>query len=341
MAQGIAQRAAKGLGTDPVSVFDAFRELKAAGLVSYSADTMGVPYAGYLIVTAEQISVSEAAAAWQAALTLEEVDPELARVLAPCHAIFEDLDTSDMRLAIRGLLRVRETSEASAGDFGFCVSAREILGSSKVLARLPIAALKLLGIDRLPATPRYVVVAGPAEPAAVLLIENTTSFEMAVRAGLDRELALVAAYGYGLNIHSDSSAGLALLDSVTIGRCEVLSRSGQGHALPRLLAHPKLFFWGDLDREGLRIALALKQRLPHLSLSALYAPMCALAKEHKTSHPYVAMSGKALQSSWVRTGDELMDELARSCELRAVDQEALDVARHMNLGARAFDGAPA
>jgi len=51
----------------------------------------------------------------------------------------------------------------------------------------------------------------------VLLIENTTSFEMAVRAGRDAELALVAAYGYGLNIHSDGSAGLALLDSVNNG----------------------------------------------------------------------------------------------------------------------------
>lgn len=336
-SRGIAQRVAKGLDTDPVSVFDAFRELKSAGLVSYLPDTMGIPYAGYLTVTTEHIRVSEAEAAWQEALAVEDVPPELVVVLAPCHAIFEGLDAIDMRLAIRGLLRVRETSDASAGDFGFGVSAREILGSSKVLARLPMAALKLLGVDRLPSTPRYIVVAGPPEPAAVLLIENTTSFEMAVRASLDTQLALVAAYGYGLNMHSDSSAGLALLDSVNNGRCEVLSRSGQGHSLPRLLAHPRLLFWGDLDREGLRIALALRQRLPNVSLSALYAPMCALSKDRESSHPYVGMSGKASQAPWVQTGDKLMDELATYCEHRAVDQEALDVARHKHLAAQPFN----
>jgi len=336
MAAGIAQRAAMALDTDPVSVFDAFRELKAAGLVSYAPDTMGIPYAGYLTVTAEEVRPSETAAAWQEALTLEGMDPELATVLAPCHAIFDGLDKIDMQHVVRGLQRIRETAGHSVGDFGFSVSACQILGSSKVLGRLPMAALKLLGVDRLSSTPRYVVVAGPTEPAGVLLIENTTTFEVAVRAGLDANLALVAAYGYGLNMHSDSSAGLALLDSLSHGRCEVLSRSGQGHALSRLLAHRRLFFWGDLDREGLRIALALKKNLPNMGLSALYTPMRALVMERETSHPYVGMSGKALQAPWVRSGNDLIDGLAASCESRAVDQESLDVDKHRHLATQAF-----
>lgn len=169
------------------------------------------------------------------------------------------------------------------------------------------------------------------------MIENTTTFEMAVRAELDKELALVAAYGYGLNMLSDSSAGLALLDSVSNGRCEVLSRSGQRHSLPRLLSHPNLFFWGDLDREGLRIALALRRSLPNLGLSALYAPMLALARDRETSHPYSEISGKSLQAPWVPTGNALVDRLARCCDHRAVDQEALDISQHRHLAAQALD----
>lgn len=142
--------------------------------------------------------------------------------------------------------------------------------TSKVLDRLAPQARRLLGIDALPSTPRYVVVAGPSKPSAVLLIENTTTYEVAVKAGLDAELVLIAAYGYGLNMMSDSSAGWALVDSVTSGRCEVLSRTGRDHQLAGLFPHKRVFFWGDLDREGLRIALALRRR--HSCSSAASMP---------------------------------------------------------------------
>jgi hypothetical protein len=142
---------------------------------------------------------------------------------------------------------------------------------------------------------------------------------------------LVAAYGYGLNMMSDSSAGLALLESVRSRGCEILSRSGSGHSLETLFAHPRMFFWGDLDREGLRIALALRQHLPQLVLSGLYLPMRTLAGRLESSHPYVGLSGKALQSAWVPTGQGVFDNLALSCEVRAVDQEAIDIKRFASL----------
>lgn len=153
-------------------------------------------------------------------------------------------------------------------------------------------------------------------------------------------MALIAAYGYGLNLYTDSSAGLALLDSLTSRRCEVLSRTGQGHSLPVLLAHPKLFFWGDLDREGLRIALALRERLPQLRLSALYEPMQPLICERRTSHPYAGLSGKPSQAVWVNTGEPPYDQLAALCRDRAVDQEAIDVRRFVGLAGAALGEAP-
>jgi hypothetical protein len=333
LAADVATRAATALRTDLVSVYDALRQLRADGLVSYKPDTMGIPYTGYLTVVPAVVEVPATEKAWRDALARSVDDAQLADALAVSHALFGGLEALDMKHVIAGLLRIRETAPSLGAAFSFSVSAQQILGSSKVLSRLPLATLKLLGVDRLPSTPRYLVVAGPAQPAAVLFIENTTSFELAVKAGLDAEVTLVAAYGYGLNMLSDSSAGLALLESVRSKGCEVLSRSGSGHRLDRLFAHPRTFFWGDLDREGLRIAMALRQHLPQLQLSALYMPMKALARQRETSHPYIGLSGKALQSDWTPSGDAWFDDLATCCEDRAVDQEALDVRplRHLAL----------
>ena len=325
LAADVASRAAQALRTDLVSVYDALRQLRASELVSYKPDTMGIPYAGYLTVVPAAIDVSATESAWREALAIVTDDAQLADALVVSHALFDGLEALDMQRVIQGLIRIRGAAASLEGEFGFSVSAQHILGSSKMLSRLPQATLRLLGVDRLPSTPRYLVVAGPPQPLAVLFIENTTSFEMAVKAGLDAEVALIAAYGYGLNMMSDSSAGLALVESVRSRRCEVLSRTGSGHDPVALLAHPQLFFWGDLDREGLRIAMALKQQLPQLQLSGLYLPMRALVRQRETSHPYVGLSGKALQAAWTPTGDELFDDLARCCEDRAVDQEALDL----------------
>jgi hypothetical protein len=66
--------------------------------------------------------------------------------------------------------------------------------------------------------------------------------------------------------------------------------------LSTLLAHPELFFRGDLDREGLRIALALRRRLLQLRLSGLYAPMRDMVAHRRSSHPYVELSGKLFQA---------------------------------------------
>jgi len=331
LAADVASRAARALRTDLVSIYDALRQLRSSELVSYKPDTMGIPYAGYLTVVPTLIDVSETEKAWREALAAGTSDAQLADALAVSHALFDGLESIDMLHVIQGLLRIRGAAASLEGEFGFSVSAQHILGSSKVLSRLPLATLRLLGVDRLPSTPRYLVVAGPPQPVAVLFIENTTSFEMAVKAGLDEQVALIAAYGYGLNMMSDSSAGLALLESVRSGGCEVLSRTGSGHSLDRLFGHHRMFFWGDLDREGLRIAMALRQHLPQLELSGLYVPMRALVARRESSHPYVGLSGKALQMAWTPTGDSLLDGLAASCNARAVDQETLDVRQYKPL----------
>ncbi|MGN6828573.1 Wadjet anti-phage system protein JetD domain-containing protein [Paucibacter sp. M5-1] len=334
LASDIAARAAAGLRTDSVSVSGALRALRADGLVSYTPDTMGMPYTGYLSVVPAVVEMPDTEKAWREALEHGMQDRQLADALAVSHALFDGLEALDMQHVIAGLLRIRDTSASLGSAYSFSVSAQHILSSSKVLSRLPLSTLRLLGIDRLPTTPRYLVVAGPAHPSAALFIENTTSFEEAVKAGMDAELALVAAYGYGLNMLSDSSAGLALLESVRSKGCEVLSRTGSGHSLERLFTLPSVYFWGDLDREGLRIAMALRQHLPQLALSALYQPMRAMARRRETSHPYLGLSGKALQAAWTPTGEDVLDQLALECATRAVDQEAVDVAQNLHLAGK-------
>jgi hypothetical protein len=59
--------------------------------------------------------------------------------------------------------------------------------------------------------------------------------------------------------------------------------------------------------------------------------MRTLAGRLESSHPYVGLSGKALQSAWVPTGQGVFDNLALSCEVRAVDQEAIDIKRFASL----------
>lgn len=71
--------------------------------------------------------------------------------------------------------------------------------------------------------------------------------------------------------------------------------------------------------------MALRQHLPQLELSGLYAPVRAWVTQREFSHPYVWLSGKALQMAWTPIGDRLLDGLAALCNARAVDQETLDV----------------
>ena len=339
-ATNLLSAAVNALNSDLVDTRAAFRELRKNGFLDYAPDIAGLPYTGLVTITPPARAELPSAIAWRAVLESRNVDAELLSALLPAHELFADLDKSELLPILDGLLRVREISEHPHGSFGFSVSAREILGSSKILDRLPHSARRILGVAKLPATPRYVVVAGPPEPEAVLLIENSTTYEEAVRAGLSVSVALIAAYGYGLNMMSDSAAGWALVESLTNGRCEVLSRSGQDHRLACLLEHPKLYFWGDLDREGLRIAIALRSKFPQMKLSGFYNPMVALARNKATSHPYAHFCGKANQQPWRHSGDAQFDALAAVCESRAVDQEAVDLCLHAGFVAEVLSMAP-
>lgn len=335
-AADLVRRLTSELGLGVLEVREAFRTLRDEGMVAYAPDLHGCPYTGYLFVVAVDAQPLASLERWREAVAAEVNDSVLADLLLPCHAALSDLAPDDLRRVARGLIQLPSVLKSACPSFAFSLSARGLLGSSKLLGCLPEAARRHLGIVSLPASPRYVVVAGPADPKAVLLIENPTSFEEIVRIGWATEMAFVVAYGYGLNLTADSTAGWTLVDGLMSGRFEVINRTAGQHRLEALLTHPNLFYWGDLDREGLRIAAALRQKLPALRLSALYLPMLRMAADPEASHPYSVATGKASQLPWQPMGDELLDALAPHCSERAVDQEAVDLSDALPLAARAL-----
>lgn len=88
--------------------------------------------------------------------------------------------------------------------------------------------------------------------------------------------------------------------------------------------HPRIFFWGDLDREGLRIYASLRSRIPALRASALYLPMVE-AMQKGMSHAYVKATAKEKQGTAQHIPEDAQC-LVPLCMERGVDQEILSQA---------------
>jgi hypothetical protein len=208
----------------------------------------------------------------------------------------------------------------------YVASARYLLGSSKLLEALPIELVRAFGIDPAAFQPAetWLLASVPEEPDNLLLVENAQSFTQACRIGIDRHLAIVCTFGYGLSL----GRSLKGVDRVRL--------VGQGVAdvtLPDLLRLPNPSYWGDLDPEGLRIYLRLRQLLPQLKLSALMAPMMAFYEMHG-GHPLDTLSGKAGQRAagdWQRGLDQ---EWLEDAQLAALAGQALDPEQQVALLAR-------
>lgn len=262
---------------------------------------------------------------WRTALQASGLDDADIQALLPCHEALEELAPEDLRAVAAGLLRMREGQAADAGRPRFVLSARYLLGSSKLLGALPSGALRAFGIDLslFPDAPPYVVVAGPPEPEAVVLIENPHAFEEVVRSGAAERVACITTFGYGLTRAGDAY-GRQLADLVTAQGLTLipLVRSGSPPPIAAMLVHAALYFWGDLDREGLRIYASLRKLFPQLRASAMHKPMLDALRAGR-SHPYLDVVAKKNQSSLQTPPDDVTD-LALACAHRAVDQEIVE-----------------
>lgn len=274
---------------------------------------------------------------WREAIRATGVDESEAATLLPCHDRLEGFSDADMRDLASGLKGLKSAQEAEKHTPRFVVSARYLLGSSKMLGSLPSPSLKAFGIDidAFPDAIPQVVIAGPENPEAVLLIENPHSFEEAIAAGCADRIALVVTYGYGLS-RSGEAYGNSLTEAVAqADRLVPLIRKGNPPSPKALLGHSKILFWGDLDREGLRIYASLRKGLPALRASALYLPMLE-AMERGISHPYTKATAKEKQGTTEQTPEDAM-LLVSICPDRGIDQETVSREEIARLASMSFE----
>jgi hypothetical protein len=257
-------------------------------------------------------------AAEQLQIVLESiVDPSLKTTLAPlldCADLFEGLSSDDIEGVVRGLLQCKTVTDRYRDPV--FVSAANILGSAKALKNLRRPA-RALGLDCAgdPGGELYVLTAGPAHPTAIVLIENIRSFTAFARSVHAQKAIGVAAYGYGLTMENFGAR-------LAAGHVIACPAYGTAVDLQAALDRLPALFWGDLDREGLRIYESLRQQLPSIALSAAYTAMEERLRNKTLCHPYHKLFEKDGQRP-PRGATPETAHLTNMCLQRAVDQEAL------------------
>ncbi len=225
------------------------------------------------------------------------------------------LSRSDMEHLLEGFLRLVADRDRFAGRDPFEISAKYLLGSSNILAKLG-KALSAAGISDLSfgTRPRHMLGGGPARSKFTLLVENRECFERLIGLGLADRITVIATFGYGITWSGVGVEGR--LDRIKIARVA----GTPPPTLAAAIAASTCSFWGDLDLAGLDIFIKLRGLVPHLALSALYSPMLVAAMDSATSHPYCTLVDKLGQIETVSC-DGAVTRLAAACRLRAVDQE--------------------
>jgi hypothetical protein len=335
---GLVARVVRESGLDPLDVQRALATLLRECWLEGVSDR-GEPFAQVrILVKPLQLPTPATLVAWRNAMQAAGMSEADMQALDACHEALLGVTAADLQAVATGLMGLRERQAQWRGTASFVVSARNLLGSAKLLSALPAKRLNLFGLAENGAsnTSRYVIVGAPRAPEAVLLIENPDAFENAIAAGLARSIAVIVTFGYGLTRAGDAF-GNQLAEMVEAGteRMVALVREGAPPPLRTLFCHERLFFWGDLDAEGLRIYARLRKRLPALRLSALYGQMVE-ALRAGAGHPYTDATGKATQRA-LNEREELPDdarELLPLCVKRGLDQEWLEIEHYIHLASK-------
>lgn len=333
-------RVAGKLSLSKLDVDEAIRDLYRAGLLQYQPDVRDLPVSGYITVVQEEVIRSQTEVEWERALDAAIFEPESKAALLGLSPKLSDLDIDEMGKLAIALKDLSGLGPDALDDAGFNVSARSIMGSSKVLSQLSQKMIQSLGLPlRLQnSSPRYVICAGPASPEATLLIENPRAFENAVRSGLAETIALVCTYGFGL-----SYLGQEWLQNEMTSEHDKpipIVRSGNPPPLDQLFSMENIYLWADLDLAAFDIYLSLKRAIPQLRLSKIYEALVPMLNNKRTSHPYAALFDKSGQREGDRGGTanpNLSDDpaaltLLNLCKCRGADQEAVGEFDIMSLG---------
>lgn len=321
LMEGLGRR----LGADQIEVKGLVRELFRAQLLNYTPDRQELPASGLIEIVRPEKTISSAEQKWIQALAQSSLSTKAKHALAPFYAKVSDLSSADMDSLAGCLAELASQDIAGMDEAGFNVSARAIMGGSKVLASVDSKAMQAMGLPlRLQtSSPRYVVCAGPEDHSATLLIENPRAFENAVRSGLGETVALVCTYGFGLSYLGQAREE----DMHSEDKPIQIIRAGKPGPLSALLQAKKVYLWADLDLAALNIFRSLKTAIPHLQFSAIYRVMMEMVMNEKQSHPYAAIfekNGQVANSFSAGDGfDSAINAIYKCCSTRAVDQEAV------------------
>lgn len=338
LTKGVMGKLRSEVINDPVAIRKALMLLREDGHLEFSADDRGEPVGSYITVTKPVQDVPEHALRWSLVVVDKAINQADIDALLPMADTIQDLSRDDMGLLLDGLVRLRQDQAYLLGQPAYLVSARYLLGSSKMLNSLPKRHLKIFGIDphKFPSHPLYVVVAGCASPETVVLVENPAAFEMAISTRAVNRCAFIATFGFGLSTAEDDyGKQLAKMVEERFSGAITLTREGSTCPTAKaLLNHTNITFWGDLDVAGIEIYLRLRKAIPNLQLSALYKPMTASVGNPPQSHPYVKAVSKERQPTMPRSvvkDDPVAAWLLDICISRGVDQEKvspLDIESH-------------
>lgn len=308
---------------DPVEIRKSLDSLRRNGKVEYSATSNGEPISVHIIVKTPEVKVHEHEATWIYALRSTELNESDILALEPLYIVMQGILDDQMMSIIAGLIKLREDQSSLFGRPLFNISAKYLIGSSKLLSTFNNRSLKNFGIeiDRFPDRPPYIIIGGNGkDPEAVILVENPISFETAIQSSAGSRCAFVCTFGFGLS-HQGNDYGNQLAGAIESGSSMLLHRNeGNWKDLNSLLSHQNLHFWGDLDMAGMQIYERIAAKLPHISLSALYSPMLNALDSHHTRHPYIDCVGKKGQKSFAARRQDSRELLA-FCQKWAVDQE--------------------
>jgi hypothetical protein len=328
LTKGIMAKLRSEILDDPIALRKALVLLREDRHIDFTSDDRGEPVGSYITVVQPVEDTPSHIQRWSAAIEAAGLDPTDAAALISLGESIPDFAEVDMAHLLRGLQELRQDQGKLAGQPSYLTSAEYLLGSSKILTTLPRRALKAFGIsvDQFPTHPLYVVVAGPRDPATVVLVENPAAFEVAVATEAIKRCAFVATFGFGLS-KAQEDYGNQLVSMVDERFNKSITLTREGSACPPakdLLRHPNITFWGDLDPAGVEIYLRLKRSIPGLELSALYQPMIEAIQDPGSCHPYSKAVGKDGQRERPVQCPETeicAKRILELCRVRGVDQE--------------------
>jgi hypothetical protein len=315
-----------GSGIDEFTIRSGLKKLAEAGEIAGAFDAYGFPLPSTSLRLALKAK-PRGARAVQFEVTMQSLVglSELERTgLSGAAELLHDLSSEDLQSIVDGL-RMLAASEIDVCEPVFVVSARYLLGSSKILDCLPAVTLKAFGIQRnaMPRLSPNVVIGGPSEPDAVVLVENPHSFEAAVKSNAVNRVAFVCVHGYGLSLGGDAW-GEQLATVLEQRQYVSLTRCGNPPPLEVLLRHRQLYFWGDLDMASIDIFERIRRQFKQIQLSRLYRPLIEFLRVPGKNHPYAIVAGKDGQQI-PETQHYVAAGLLQLCTYRAVDQESLHI----------------